>query len=55
MSTVIAVRTRKEVDQEIEAMDRVAAKITRTKESAKAFLVKHGFITKGGRPTKRYS
>ncbi len=54
MSTVIVARTKKEVDREIHEMDRVSKKITRTKESAKAFLVKHGFITKDGRLTKRY-
>mgnify|MGYP003584143802 CR=1 FL=1 len=54
MSTVIVARTKEEVDQEIQAMDRASKRITRTKASAKAFLVKHGFITKGGKPTKRY-
>lgn len=54
MSTVIVARTKHEVDREIQAMDRVAAKVNRTKEGAKAFLLKHGFITKAGKPTKRY-
>lgn len=54
MSTVIVARTKEEVDREIEAMDRASKKITRTKASAKAFLMKHGFITKDGKPTKRY-
>ena len=54
MSTVIVSRSKKEVDREIQAMDRASKKITRTKASAKAFLVKHGFITKDGKLTKRY-
>lgn len=54
MSTVIVARTKQEVDREIEAMDRASKKITRTKASAKAFLMKHGFITRDGKPTKRY-
>ncbi len=54
MSTVIVARTKKEVDSEIHAMDRASKKITRTKEAAKEFLIKYGFITKNGRIKKRY-
>jgi len=54
VSTVIVARTKKEVDREIHEMDRASKKITRSKDSAKAFLVKHGFITQDGKVTKRY-
>jgi len=54
MQSLIVARTRDEVDREIRAMDRVSQKITRTEKSAKAFLLKHGFITKDGRVSKRY-
>lgn len=54
MKTVMAARTKQEVDRDIHAMRRVSKKITSSKESAKGFLIKHGFITKAGTPGKRY-
>lgn len=54
MSTVIVSRTKKEVDCEIRDMERVSKKISRTKKSAREFLLKHGFITKEGLVAKRY-
>ena len=54
MSMVIVARTKREVDLEIAAMDKVANKINSSKATAKAFLIKHGFITKKGNLTRRY-
>jgi hypothetical protein len=46
--------TAREAKREIEALRRTGKKIRKTPETAKAFLIKHGFITKEGRLTKRY-
>lgn len=44
----------REAKREIEGLRRAGKKIRQTPETAKAFLIKHGFITKEGRLTKRY-
>jgi len=54
VSIVLVPRSRAEIDRDIAAIDRAAAKINRSKKTARAWLIKHGFITKTGRPTKRY-
>jgi hypothetical protein len=54
VSTVLVPRTKAEVDRDIAAIDRAGKRILRSKKTAKAWLVKHGFITKGGELTKRY-
>jgi hypothetical protein len=43
------------VQEEIEAIRKAGANIRRTKASARAFMIKHGFITKTGKLTKQYS
>ena len=46
--------TEKEVQEEIDALRKAGAKIRRRKGGARAFLIKHGFITKDGKLTKQY-
>ncbi len=46
--------TEKQVQEEIDAIRKAGAKIRRTKATARAFMIKHGFITKDGKLTKRY-
>jgi hypothetical protein len=43
-----------DVKKEIEALRRATRKICRTKESARKFLVDHGYHTPDGKLTKRY-
>jgi len=50
-----ATMTRQEARKEIEHIRRVTRAATATKESAKAFLVRHGFLTKSGKLPARYS
>ena len=53
--TAIATRmTAREVRREIEALREAGAKIRRSPKIARAFLVKHGFVTESGRLAKRY-
>lgn len=40
--------------KEMKAIQRAAKKIGRTKKSARAFLLKHGFITKDNKLGKLY-
>jgi hypothetical protein len=54
VSTVLVPRSKTEVDRDIAAIDRAAKRILQSKKTAKAWLVKHGFITKDGNLTKRY-
>ena len=55
MSTIICPRSKTEVDRQVAAIDRVGKKIARTKESARAFLIGTGLLTKDGkRLAKRY-
>ena len=46
--------TAKQAREEIEAIRQAGAKIRRSKGGARAFLIKHGFITKSGKLTKQY-
>jgi len=50
-----ATMTREEARKEIEHIRRVTHKAAATKESAKAFLVRYGFLTKSGKLPARYS
>ena len=54
MTVVIARPSEKQVRQEIRAMNAVGKRINATPASAKAFLLKHGFITKAGKLHPRY-
>jgi hypothetical protein len=46
--------TAREVRREIEALRKAGKKIRRSEKSARAFLVKHCFVTAGGQLAKRY-
>jgi hypothetical protein len=46
--------TASEAKREIQALRQAGDKIRRTPESAKAFLLKHKFITEQGELSKRY-
>ena len=54
MSTVLVPRSVAEVDRDIAAIERGSKKLMRSKKAARAWFVKNGFITKGGKLTKRY-
>jgi len=54
MSTVLAPRSKVEVDRIVATISRETKKITQSKKSALEFLIKHGFITKSGKLTKQY-
>ena len=45
---------KKKLNVELRALRDAGRKIRRTPETARAFLIKHGFITKSGKLTKRY-
>lgn len=47
-------RSKEEIDKELAIMDKHFEEIIKSKESALAFLVRAGLVTKTGRPTKRY-
>ncbi len=47
--------TREEARKEIEHIRRVTRRAAATKESARAFLVRYGFLTKSGKLPARYS
>ncbi|MGC1479015.1 MAG: hypothetical protein WA771_00815 [Chthoniobacterales bacterium] len=46
--------TPKQVREEVETIQRASKKILASKETAREFLVKFGFITKSGKVTRRY-
>ena len=50
-----ATMTREEARKEIEHIRSVTRKAAATKESARAFLVRYGFLTKSGKLPARYS
>ena len=55
MSTVLVPRSKAQVDRDVAAIERGSEKLMRlSKEELKAWFVKHGFLTKGGKWTKRY-
>lgn len=54
MHAVLYPRTKKEIDAEIAAMEKHSREVRKTRESARAYLVRAGIITKTGKLTKRY-
>ena len=54
MSTVVAKLSAEEVRQEIKAIQNAGKRIRKSRKSALDFLVRHGFLTKTGKFTKRY-
>jgi len=54
MIAVLYKRTAGEVEKEVRAIEKAGTEISKTPESAREFLRKHGFITKGNKLTKKY-
>jgi len=54
MIFTVHARSAKEVAKEIKAIKEAGREICKTPETARAFLVKHGFITKSNKLAKRY-
>ena len=54
MTVVLARPSEKEVKQELRAMKAASKRVNATPATAKAFLLKHGFITKAGKLHPRY-
>ena len=54
VSTVLVPRSKAEIERDIAAIEKGSKKIMRSKKAARAWFVKHGFITKDGKLTKRY-
>jgi hypothetical protein len=54
MTVVLSKPSEKLVRQEIRAMKAVGRRINATPATARAFLLKHGFITKTGKLHPRY-
>ncbi len=54
MTATVTRITRGELKHEIQEIRAAGRTIRRTKDSARDFLVKHGFVTKSGKLTKRY-
>lgn len=54
MTVVIAKPSAKQVQREVRAMRKVGERINATPASAKAFLIKKGFLTKEGKLHSRY-
>jgi len=54
MSTVVAKLSASEIYQEIRAIKDAGKRIRKFRSSALEFLVRHGFVTKTGKLTKRY-
>ena len=54
MTIVLAGRSEAKAENDLRDMRKAMRKITASKKSARAFLIKHGFITKNNKLTKRY-
>lgn len=54
MVATLSKRTSKDVKTEVEAIQAAGREIGKSAESARAFLKKHGFITKSNRVAKAY-
>ena len=54
MVITLAPRTREEVQEEIKSIQKFGRKIRKTKKSARAFLLKHGFITEDNQLGPKY-
>ncbi len=54
MVTVLAKRSAAEVKSEVRAIRKAGEKINKSPKSARAFLLKNGFITKGNKVGRHY-
>jgi len=48
MSTIVCYRTKAEIDKEVALIRRVGKTNAKSKKTARAFLIKAGFLTKDG-------
>jgi len=55
MTVILPSRSSEEVAQEIAAIKEATKEITASKATARAYLIKSGYMTKGGKLTRRYS
>ena len=54
MIQVIQSLTQADVDREVKSIREFTKKITKSKKTAREFLIRAGYITKSGKLTKRY-
>jgi hypothetical protein len=54
MGTGFSTLSQAEVKETIEKMRKKSQELSKTREAARAFLIKHGFITRTGKLTKHY-
>jgi hypothetical protein len=55
VSTVLVPRSKAEVDRDVAAIERGTKKLrSLSKKAGREWFIKHGFITKTGKLTKRY-
>jgi hypothetical protein len=54
MTSAVTTLSAKEIRQEIQAIKDAGKRIRKSRSSALQFLVRHGFVTKAGKLTKRY-
>jgi hypothetical protein len=54
VSTVLVPRSAAEIKRDIAAIKKGAEKLRRSKKTGREWFIKHGFITKTGKLTKRY-
>lgn len=54
MSIVTRPRSEKEVDRIVAVISSARKELVTSKEKARGFLIKHGYITKSGKLTKHY-
>jgi len=54
MVATLSPRSRAEVQKEVEAIRKFGKEICKSKKTARAFLLKHGFITKDNKLSPQY-
>ena len=54
MSIINSLRSKAEVDEIIADFKKGTKDLLKSKKKAREFLIKHGYITKSGKLTKRY-
>jgi hypothetical protein len=54
MNAVVITTSNEEIRREIKSMKAFSKKVSATKESAREFLTKYGYMTKSGKLSSRY-
>jgi hypothetical protein len=54
MGTGFSTLSQSQVKETIEKMRKKSKELSKTRETAREFLIRHGFITKSGKLTKHY-